>query len=151
MHWSGFSCGMPKELPRQVPRPGKFDLLCFFFWVLSVFYRVSFVFLLQSQHFAIFSMFCLVFQWISLHFALNYWFSFEKTMKTVRKLQNAVTVPKIPIKPNKKPVKPLKKPNKTNFPGSGDLPGSAQPSQLSPASLTNWSCQPGLGCQRTQA
>ena len=60
-------------------------------------------------------MFCLIFQWISLHFASNYWFPFEKTMKTSRKLQNAVTVPKIPIKPNKKPIKLLKNPIKPIF------------------------------------
>ena len=138
------------SLPARSPDPGKLVLLRFS-KVLLVFYLVLLVFLVQSQHFTIFSMFCLVFQRISLHFALKYWFSFEKTMKTIRKLQNAVTVPKIPIKTNKRPIKLLKNSNKTNFPGSGDLTGSAQPSQLSPASLTNWSCQPGLGCQRTQA
>ena len=99
---------MSSMVCQQSPDPEKLGLLGFS-KVLLVFYWVLLVFLVQSQHFAIFSMFCLVFQWISLHFALNYWFPFEKTMKTARKLQNAVTVPKIPIKPNKKQIKPLKK------------------------------------------
>ena len=45
------------------------------------------------------------------------------------KLQNAVTVPNIQIKPNEKPIKLLKKHNKPNFPGSGDLTGSASSAQ----------------------
>ena len=134
--WSGLSCGMPKCVRQSASSLQILKNL--YLLVLSkdllVLYQLLLVFLVQSQHFAVFSMFCLVFQWISLHFALNYWFSFEKTMKTHRKLQNAVTVPKIPIQTNKIPINPLRKPINTNFPGSGDLTGSVQPRQPAPSS-----------------
>ena len=47
-----------------------------------------------------------------------------------------MTVPTIPITTNKIQINPLRKPINTNFPGSGDLTGSAQsrqPAQPSPA------------------
>ena len=72
-------------------------------------------------------------------------------MGTIRKLWNAVTVPRIQIKPNKKPTTPLKKPDKTNFPGSGDLTGSAQPSQLSPAQPIAQPSQPSQQAQASQS
>ena len=65
------------SLPARSPDPGK--LVLFVFFKKNIYFDlVLFVFSVQSQHFTIFSMFCLVFQWISLHFALNYWFPFEK-------------------------------------------------------------------------
>ena len=105
---------MSSMVCQQSPDPEKLGLLRFS-KVLLFFYLVLFVFLVQSQHFAVFSTFCLIFQLISLHFALKSGFPFEKTMKTVRKLQNAVTVPKIPIKPNKKQINPLKNPINPSF------------------------------------
>ena len=97
-------------------------------WYLSVFskdllfsYWRLFVFVVQSQHFAVFfPIFCVVFQLSSFHFALNYLLFFANTMNTYRKLQNAVTIPKIQIKPNKKTNKTFEKTNKPNFSGSGD-------------------------------
>ena len=46
--------------------------------------------------------------------------SSKNIKKTTRTLQNAVTIPKIPIITNQQPINHLRKPINTNFPGSGD-------------------------------